>query len=754
MIASYVKYPLLLAVWFSGGIWAAEPPHIVPSRLPTDARHFEPASVLVKPGLRCELQSERNVDPAQTISLLTDADGYARFHALRATAADRTQRLSLTCADSTGKASTYSVDLTSAETFVPRPLDLAAEPGIDRPALSGDPMSYSQGQLIAAGYGLRPDPTQNPAAYARWLASAAKPGRLLQTKRPAPHAPSAISNSVTSITAPYWVGSALTGSPNYESTEMIFNVPAAIAGGDQTTATAISIWNGLGGFGTGSGLIQGGVTIQTTPTAAFYGVFREYCCGDPDSNGYGGAFTPNPGDQVYSSQWYCDANGNININGGYGCSFLHDITAGAILSCISATGSPCWSVKALPLCSVNPTAENCMTLGKAAEFIVENQSPQISSTSTAFTDFAPTVTMAGSAYTSATNRSSQTVSTDKAVDLLTDFTDTTTRINVSLGTSDQTYFGVQGMTNSIWRYTGAPCNPSGCDGWIALDDNPSTSALAASAGNLYQLHTNGSIWKSTGAPCGGSFCGGWVKYDSNPASVAIAADGSHLYQLHASGSIWKSTGAPCNSSGCAGWTKLDEDPTAVAIVASGNQLYQLRSSGAILRWTGIGCNGSACPGWVQLDDNPLTVAVAADGSNLYQLHSSGQIWKFTGTVCSGTNCPGWLRIDDNPNAIAITAGGGHLYELHDTGEIWKFTGVGCTGSYCPGWTKLDDNPAAVAILAEAGNLYQLHNTGSVWKSTGVACSGASCPGWFRLDANPMTTRIVAGGGQLYELHGN
>jgi hypothetical protein len=187
-----------------------------------------------------------------------------------------------------------------------------------------------------------------------------------------------------------------------------------------------------------------------TPSAAGYGSWREYCCGDPDSNGYGGAFVPNPGDHIYTQEWYCDSKGNLNLNGGYGCTFLEDDTTGSILSCTQAGGSPCWSVK----------ASSGMTLGKAAEFIIENQSPQVSSSSTAFTDFTPTVTMSGSAYTSKTNAYSQTISSDPNVNLLTDFTNTTTHIVVTLGNSDQTYFSMEASQPSYPLYCQGPLKTS------------------------------------------------------------------------------------------------------------------------------------------------------------------------------------------------------------------------------------------------------------------------------------------------------
>jgi hypothetical protein len=410
------------------------------------AGSYSAAAVHAAPDLQCTLYAAgSNVSTGIPVS--TDDDGYARFYAVKPVTGGAVQRLTMDCKDAEGKASSYTVDLTSSDTFAPHPLNLESERGVDRPALKGDPQSYSQSQLIQSGYGLRPDKDKDPAAYARWLATATKPGKMLQAKHPDLH-----SHTVTSTTAPWWVGSAMTGAPEYLSTEATFNVPKAIPGGDQTTTTEIALWNGLGGFGTGSGLIQGGVSLYTTPSAASYGTWREYCCGDPNSNGYGGNFVPEPGQEIYSEEWYCDSSGDVNINGGYGCTYLYNMASGAILNCTSPTGSPCWSVKALPLCSESPRTANCMTLGKAAEFIIENQSPQVSSSSTAFTDFTPKVTMSGSAESSETNTFSQTVSSDSNVSVLTDFTKTTTHIVVALASPDQTIFSIEPTQPSFPLY--------------------------------------------------------------------------------------------------------------------------------------------------------------------------------------------------------------------------------------------------------------------------------------------------------------
>ncbi len=417
---------------------------------------YAPASIAASPGLQCKIYPAGGT-PSSGITVFTDDDGYARFHAVRAGAGHPVQRLTLDCTNSAGKSSSYSVDLTAETTFAPRPLKLAAEHGVDRPALKGDPLRYTQSQLIQAGYGLRPDPKKEPAAYAHWLAAASVSARMLDSKRPATRSHSvpppltrlprpsptrtatgALTRTVTPATQPWWVGSVLTGAPSYVSTETTFNVPFGIPGAAQTTNTEMTIWNGLGGYNSGSGLIQGGVTVRTTPSVASYSILREYCCGDPNENDSGiGAFVPNPGDKIFSQEWYCDATGNLAINGGYGCTLIVDLTSLALLNCTSATGSPCASVKASPLCSVSPATPNCMTLGTSAEFIIENQSPQVGQ-SNAFTVFTPTVDMAGSAYSSQTGTIS-VVGSDPNVVLLTESTNVPTHVNVNLGNAD-TYF--------------------------------------------------------------------------------------------------------------------------------------------------------------------------------------------------------------------------------------------------------------------------------------------------------------------------
>ena len=445
-------FAIPLALALSLGTLCA--PNACAQALSTATKSYEPASVRALPGLQCQLHPAGSA-PTEGIPVFTNRDGYARFQAVRATAGDAARRLTLDCKDSAGKSTSYAVDLASDDTFAPRPLDLSNEPGTDRPPLKGDPLSYTEAQLIEAGYGVRPDPEKNAAAYARWLDAASKPARLLGDNWPLLHR-----HNVTTSSDGLWVGSVLTGAPEYSLVEATFNVPKGIPGGDGTTDTVVSIWVGVGG-GTGRvGLMQDGIDVWTTPTTASYNSFQEYCCGDLNQT-HGGGFSPNPGDQLYAQSWYCDATGNRNINGGYGCAFLQDMTPPyGTLSCTSATGSPCASVKANVLCSTSPSTPNCFTLGPSAEFIIENDSPQAHPPSTAFTDFTPKVTMAGSAFSTRTNNLSQTISDDPTITVLTDWTKDGTHILVALGTTDETYFWIEPRQPSYPLYCQGPLSTS------------------------------------------------------------------------------------------------------------------------------------------------------------------------------------------------------------------------------------------------------------------------------------------------------
>jgi len=65
-------------------------------------RQFEPAAIKAGPNLKCDLHV-LGESPDSGVTVLTDADGYARFYAVRAVPGTRPETLS--CTDQTGKVS-------------------------------------------------------------------------------------------------------------------------------------------------------------------------------------------------------------------------------------------------------------------------------------------------------------------------------------------------------------------------------------------------------------------------------------------------------------------------------------------------------------------------------------------------------------------------------------------------------------------------------------------------------------------------
>ena len=380
---------------------------------------FEAASVHAPPNAHCVLHPEGSTDEKASIPVVTDYDGYARFYAPRAGASDKVQALSLDCVDGDGKSQTFRADLTVVETFAVRPVDLSRAPGVDRPALTDDPSTLSQQELLKRGYGLRPEGGPDATSYRQWLAAARKQARLLKAwSKPAPASDSKFtrrlpSAGINTTTAPNWTGMGLNGAPPYRYITAQFNVPTGLPQADGTGTTGISIWNGLTGS-KGSTLIQTGTFVNTSPSGASYLVFREYCCGDGVSNNYSGAFNPAPGDELYVQSWFCDKQGVPSETVGYGCTFLHDLNSNAILSCVIATDPTCPSV---------PPLSSFGGYGNEADFIIELE------VQPAFTPFTPAVTMTGGAYSNSAKKI-ETIATDPNRNLYVDFTNSVTTIGV------------------------------------------------------------------------------------------------------------------------------------------------------------------------------------------------------------------------------------------------------------------------------------------------------------------------------------
>jgi hypothetical protein len=255
---------------------------------------------------------------------VADFNGIAQFSALPADAQSAVKALLLHCQDTNGHSGLYNIDLTSAATFAPLPVP-SRPPSSLRPGLTGDPMSYSRQELIANGYGLRPDPLTSPDAYAAWLKAALQSAVAVKgVNHPMPMHASSIISSIPAD----WSGGMFSNSldnDHFEQAQGNFTVPSSTP---TTACSAASIWTGLGGWNV-LDLIQTGVQLVGNTTVVAVHPWIEYFSGF----GVGGScyatecyvgLNVSAGDSLLTQVWACNANYSTQYTGGYGCFYLYD----------------------------------------------------------------------------------------------------------------------------------------------------------------------------------------------------------------------------------------------------------------------------------------------------------------------------------------------------------------------------------------------------------------------------------------------
>jgi hypothetical protein len=653
---------------------------------------FESASVSVPWGDTCLLHPEGDLDPKQSIPVAVDEDGVARFQAVRAASADAVERLALDCIDAGGNAQTYAVDLRSDETFAPRPFDPSRTTLTLRPALAGDPLRFTQEELIEAGYGLRPDPKGNPEGYARWLATAIVPAyklhsvssRTLSSPRAAPPLNAGVHTSPSN----YWTGPILNGSYKKNATaaltysylynEATFNVPKVTPGGFGTGKTAMTIWTGL------DNVFQAIVDVQSTSTTASFGIHHQNFHpwikeGPAEGDTAGTRFTPKPGDSILAEEWYCDAKGNLNLTGGYACTYMFDNTQGTLWECDQASSSDCESYK------LEPADLGNGKLGFQAEFIIEDDTGEVVKNSEEWPEFSP-VTMRGSAWVvqgSGVSGDGQavTTTTDPNVTLLTDATASNPfvrgdgHLNITLPTGGVTWS--ESQTN-VYYWDGDNFNnySVACAASIAVgpdsrgltNGTPWTTGCGAdSAGNrnVYQMQT----------------AGAWVKMQDDIAKqVAVSPEGN-AWAIAANGDVleWNGSKFVANpTGGCAtsmgvgpnsrGLTKGTPWITGCSANSAGNRdIYQMQTGGA----------------WVKMQADIAKQVVVSPEGNAWAIAANGDIlyWNGSKFVANATGgCATSMGVGPNSRGLSngtpwITgcstnsAGNRDIYQMQ-TGGAW------------------------------------------------------------------------------------
>jgi hypothetical protein len=664
---------------------------------PANHRPFEAASFAVPAGNTCALYPEGNPDPAATLTVRPDADGVIRFLAVRPDLPGSVEHLTLECTDDRGIDSTYTVDLRSDLTFAPNPFD-PVRAGLElRPALAGDPLRVTVQELLDRGYGARPDPIEDAEGYKQWLAVATVPMYQLRTsshpvpgpryRKDAVRVPfRAESGESAEMPGPPsvsvvpgnsgWTGAILSGSYKKGSTAAktwgyvenfdTFDVPTVYPFSGGTGQTQLSIWSGL------DNVFQSLVWVIATQTIGSYYIHRQNFYGNEGNlDGQGVDFTPNVGDQIEVLEFYCDANGNPHMAGGYGCTDIVDFTQNIGWTCYQWNGSNCSSYQIAPKNLTNGA------LGFQADSIIEDDTGEIAGNCPNAKDcyqqwavISP-VTMTGSALVvqgADSNPKWVTTATDPSVQLLTDPYESTPPYNTEehfLITLPSGGVAWNQVLNNIHYWNGSTFydyqTPQGTsNAQPAVIYGCATSiGVGTSAFGL----TNGTPW-STGchAASDGNFDvyrmqtgGKWVRMQADAAVKVAISPGGNAWAINKAGEIlyWNGSEFVQNTAGgCA--TSIGVGPSAFGLThgtpwttgchahSDGNfDVYQMQTGGKWVRMQG---------------DAAVELAVSPEG-NAWAINKAGEILYWNGSEFVQNPAGGCATsIGVGPSAFGLTHG--------------------------------------------------------------------------------------------------
>jgi hypothetical protein len=199
---------------------------------------------------------------------------------------------------------------------------MESKPGTVRPGLARDPMAYTQEELLAGGYGRRPDPQTESDRYAHWLRAATDPSTVVSPRQVA--SPQSNGPNENEAWGPGWSGG-IAGNPSgaypgtsspsyyyyfwYASAEWI--VPQAFAEGTFWNNSNASTWAGFGGYRGDTYLWQAGTGEWTQSTFWFeisgYNAWtEEVAAGAQGSQQTIANFSVNNGDDVYAEVYMCN----------------------------------------------------------------------------------------------------------------------------------------------------------------------------------------------------------------------------------------------------------------------------------------------------------------------------------------------------------------------------------------------------------------------------------------------------------------
>lgn len=294
-----------------------------------------PVVVKTQPDAACDLHAEGVADPAKTLRIYANEEGYVKVHVGSKQGSGVDSRVQLDCA-AAGETVTYPLHFRSSSfptDDMPAPQTVIPAPKGSRilPALTDETArQLSDEDVLQLGYSPRPDAAASPDNYAKWLERFSRPITLLP-----PHSinhPNIAHKGnlqAGSETSSNWSGfEAHSGARSYIAVQAQWYVPD-IFRGEPNYVTHSSTWVGLDGDGT-SDLVQAGTEQDYIDIGIFsypaYGAWTELLPNQLTEQGV--SLSPNAVDEMYVEVWVGNSTGALDQHGGYAWFYLYDLTQG------------------------------------------------------------------------------------------------------------------------------------------------------------------------------------------------------------------------------------------------------------------------------------------------------------------------------------------------------------------------------------------------------------------------------------------
>jgi hypothetical protein len=279
-------------------------------------------TVRTLPNADCTLVKSGDL-PESGLEFGSDELGQVHFYAHPAGAALHSASLALNCTAADGTVSAQQVDVSVDASATDDPL---LQPGKPRPPLAGDPMSYSQSELVQRGYPPRPDPSQSPGTYQKWLAKVSRQAMMV-----GPGVPLRRKHVFNAQYSSHWSGCATTQTLTFEAVEGSWVVPTVTGTRGQSpcavgNVSESSFWVGVDGWLNTEALIQTGTSQYvyfypesgSTCSSGGY-MFSDYYAWVEYYTAYNGGSGPevyefdvSPGDQMDGEAWAGDYQGTFS----------------------------------------------------------------------------------------------------------------------------------------------------------------------------------------------------------------------------------------------------------------------------------------------------------------------------------------------------------------------------------------------------------------------------------------------------------